>query len=74
MYSVCRRKWAPLINILQQQLQSYTKLNKILHPQSHVYLKPGILQVQALADISRVGFVVVMKPVHQLQIRPIVHN
>jgi len=38
-------------------------------------LKPGIERVQALADISRSGYVVIVtKPVHRLQIRPIVHN
>jgi len=37
--------------------------------------KPGIEQVQALADILRLGYVVIAtKPVHQLQIRQIVHN
>jgi len=35
----------------------------------------GIGRVRALADISRSGYVVIAtKPVHQLQIRPIVHN
>jgi len=39
--------------------------------------EPGIKRVglQALADISRSGYVVIAtKPVHRLQIRPIVHN
>jgi len=36
---------------------------------------PGIQRVQALADISRLRYVVIaMKPVHQLQIHSIVHN
>jgi len=36
---------------------------------------PGIERVQALADISRSGYVVIAtKPVHRSQIRPIVHN
>jgi len=30
--------------------------------------------VQALADISRLGYVITTKPMHQLQIRPIVHS
>ena len=38
-------------------------------------IKPGIERVQALADILRSGYVVIAtKPVHQLQMRPIVHN
>jgi len=37
--------------------------------------KPGTEWVQALADISHSGYVVTAtKPVHWLQIRPIVHN
>jgi len=37
--------------------------------------KPGRQRVQALADISRSGYVVIAtKPVHRLQIRPTVHN
>jgi len=40
-----------------------------------VILKPGIERVQALADMSRSGYVVIAtKPVHRLQICPIVHN
>jgi len=41
------------------------------------YRKPGTEQVglQALADISRSAYAVIAtKPVHRLQIRPIVHN
>jgi len=41
-------------------------------------VKPGIERVQALADISRSAarryVVIVTKPVHRLQIRPIMHN
>jgi len=38
-------------------------------------IKPGIKRVQALADISRSGYVVIAtKPVHRLQICPIVHD
>jgi len=38
-------------------------------------LQPGIERVQAFADISRSRYVVIAtKPVHRLQIRPIVHN
>jgi len=38
-------------------------------------MKPGLQRVQALADISCSGYVVIAtKPVHRLQIRPIVHN
>jgi len=37
--------------------------------------KPGIERVQALDDISRSGYVVIAtKPVHRLQIHPIVHK
>jgi len=37
--------------------------------------KPSIERVQTLADISRSRYVVMgTKPVHRLQIRPIVHN
>jgi len=37
--------------------------------------KPGIERVQALADISRSGSVVMAtKPVHRLHICPMVHN
>ena len=38
-------------------------------------IKTCIERVQALADISRSRYVVIAtKPVHRLQIRPIVHN
>ena len=38
-------------------------------------MTPGIERVQALADIPRSGYVVIAtKPVHRLQIRPIVYN
>ena len=41
----------------------------------HLRTKTGIEPVQALGDISRSGYVVTAtKPVHLLQIRPIVHN
>jgi len=37
--------------------------------------QPGIQRVQALADISRSRYVVITtKPVHRLQICPIVHD
>jgi len=37
--------------------------------------KSGIERVQALADISRSGYVVIVtKPIHRLQIPPLVHN
>ena len=37
--------------------------------------KPGVEWVQALTDISRSGYIgTARKPVHRLQIRPIVHN
>jgi len=39
------------------------------------YTQTGIERVQALADIWRSGYVVIAtKPVHRLQIRPIVNN
>jgi len=31
--------------------------------------KPGIERVQALADISRLAYVIATKPMHRLQIR-----
>jgi len=43
--------------------------------ESVTQLQPGIERVQALADMSRLRYVVIAtKPVHLLQIRPIVHN
>ena len=37
-------------------------------------ITPGIERVQALADISRSFRVIATKPVHRLQICPIMHN
>jgi len=42
---------------------------------NYTYRKPVIERLQALADISRLRyFVMATKPVHRLQICPIVHN
>jgi len=41
----------------------------------YAHFKPGIERVQTLADISRSHYVVIAtKPMHELQIRPVVHN
>jgi len=40
-----------------------------------INLNPGTEQVQALADILRLRYVLMAtKPVHRVQIRPMVHN
>jgi len=49
-------------------LQYFIKISPLL-------AKPGIERVHALADILRLDFVVIAtKPMHRLQICPIVHN
>ena len=47
----------------------------ILQSNTRSHSEPGIEQVQVLADNPRSGYVVTAtKPVHRLQIHPIVHN
>ena len=44
-------------------------------PHKRLLSKPVIERVQALADISRSGYIVIVtQPMHQLYIRPTVHN
>jgi len=50
-------------------------ISQSIHAVNGPINEPGIDRVQALADVSRSVYVVIAtKPVHRLQIRPIVHN